>query len=168
MLKSDWIERAAVGRRGGARPERKRKAVRPKKAVLERRPPTIQVRNHLIRFRQEAKYLGVYYGTQICVSAHCSHIGQKVGKLLGKLARLASSQWELRHGSLSTFYKGVFKPIVEYAASGWADLCTSANNRRPQTTQRQALLAVTKAYSNMGASLRHSGRITHQLATRET
>ena len=80
------------------------------------------------------------------VSAHCSHIGQKVGKLFGKLARLASSQWGLRHGALSTFYKGVFKPIVEYAASGWADLCTSADNRRIQTTQRQALLAVTKAY----------------------
>ena len=80
------------------------------------------------------------------VSAHCSHIGQKVGKLFGKLARLASSRWGLRHGALSTFYKEIFKPIVEYAASGWADLCTSADKKRIQTTQRWALQMVTKAY----------------------
>ena len=65
------------------------------------------------------------------VSAHCSFIGQKVGKLFGKLGRLACSQWGHRHGALSTFYKGVFKPIVEYATSGWADLCTSAKQPTP-------------------------------------
>ena len=52
----------------------------------------------------------------------------------------------LRHGAPSTFYKGVFKRIAEYAASGWADLCTSADKRRLQTTQKRALLAVTMAY----------------------
>ena len=51
------------------------------------------------------------------VSAHCSHIGKKVGKLFGKLARLSSSRWGLRHGALVAVYKGVFKPIVEYAAA---------------------------------------------------
>ena len=48
---------------------------------------------------------------------HCSHIGKKVGKLFGKLARLSSSRWGLRHGALVAVYKGVFKPIVEYAAA---------------------------------------------------
>ena len=139
VLKSDWFERVPIGRRGGARLDRKRKAVRPKKAALERRPPTIRIGNHSIKFRKEVRYLGVYFGTQMSVSAHCSHIGQKVGKLFGKLARLASSRWGLRHGALSRVYKGVFKPIVGYAASGWADLCTIADKRRLQATQRWAL-----------------------------
>ena len=146
VLKSDWIERAPIGRRGGARPDRKRKAVRPKKAALERRPPTIRIGNYSIKFKNEVRYLGVHFGTQMSVSAHCSHIGQKVGKLFGKLARLASSRWGLRHEALSRVYKGVFKPIAEYAASGWADLCKIADKRRLQAIQRQALLAVTKAY----------------------
>ena len=84
MLKYDWIERAPIGILGGAHSDRKRKATRSKKATLERRPPMIRIEKHSIGFRKGVRYLGVYFGTQMSANAHCSHIGEEVGKLFGK------------------------------------------------------------------------------------
>ena len=60
---------------------RKRNAIRSKKATPERRPPMIRIGKHSIGFRKGVSCLGVYFGTQMSAKAHCSHIGEKIGKL---------------------------------------------------------------------------------------
>ena len=77
---------------------------------------------------------------------HCSHIGNKIGKIFGKLARVAGNRWGLRYGTLNTIYRGLSTPIAEYAAFAWADICTKADTRKLRAIQRQALLAITGAY----------------------
>ena len=99
-------------------------AVRYSKANMASRPPTILVEQQSIKFRNEVRYLGVHFGYQM--SAHCSHLVNKE-KLFGKPARSAGSRCGLGYGALSTIYCGVFTPIVEYAAPGWADFCTEAD-----------------------------------------
>jgi len=58
-LKSEHIRRAPIGRRGGDRPDRKRKQVRERKVDLASRPPTIKIGDKSIRFKKSVRYLGV-------------------------------------------------------------------------------------------------------------
>ena len=123
VLKSGMIHRATIGRRGGARPDKKRNAVRAVKAGLAS-IPTIRLVERAIKFKREVRYLGVHVGEQMSVSAHCSHIENKICKLFGKIAGLAGNRWGFRYGTPNTIYSGFFTPIAEYAASALADICT--------------------------------------------
>ena len=59
VLKNGMIHRATIGRRGGARPDKKRKAVRAVKADLASIPPTIRLGERAIKFKHKVRYLGV-------------------------------------------------------------------------------------------------------------
>lgn len=60
LLRGDLIRKAAIGRREGAHPDRKRKAVRAKKSNLVSRPPTIRLGYTNVEFKITVKYLGIY------------------------------------------------------------------------------------------------------------
>ena len=55
VLKSDMIHRATIGRRGGARPDKKRKAVRAVKTDLASIPPTIRLGERAIKYKREVR-----------------------------------------------------------------------------------------------------------------
>lgn len=144
LLKSNWIRRAPVGRRGGDRPDRARRAnVRPN---LANRYPIIRIGNTRINFKNSVRYLGVHFDKELGVSTHCANLKAKCVALFQKLARLAGTGWGLRYRALDKIYKGVFVPTVAYAAAGWSDLCKAADLRVLRTTQRLALIATTSAY----------------------
>ena len=62
------IKKVAIGRRGGARPDRKRKAVLSSKEDMAIRPLEIRIRLLPIKFKSEVRYPRVYFGYQMCVS----------------------------------------------------------------------------------------------------
>lgn len=145
VLKSEAIERKAIGRRGGDRPDRKRK--NNKKVVdLTNRPPTIRIGNASIKFKDSVRYLGVHFDKGMGVRSHCQYLRRKVESVFTKLGRMAKATWGLRFRTLSTIYKGVFGPTVAYAAAGWADLCTERDIKILQGVQRKALIPVVGAY----------------------
>lgn len=146
VLRSELIKRAPVGRRGGARPDRKRKALRAKKSDIAKRLPTIRVGNANIKYKKAVRYLGIYLDREMGVSTHCKYLNDKVGSLFYKLGRLARCRWGLRFGTLSAIYRGVFIPSVAYAAAGWADLCVGSDFEVLRTLQRRVLISVTSAY----------------------
>ncbi|KAI4480231.1 hypothetical protein M0802_014277 [Mischocyttarus mexicanus] len=47
---------------------------------------------------------------------------------------------------MNSIYKGVFVPVISYAAAGWADMINVHHTRRFKQAQRYALIRVTKAY----------------------
>jgi len=134
-----------IGRRGGARPDRKRKNVK-KTVDFENRPPIIKIGNTNIKFKQTVRYLGVHLDKNLKVRSHCEYLNSKVGLLFAKLGRLARAHWGLRFRALSTIYRGVFAPTVAYAAAGWADLCTESDIRLLKALQRRVLISTTGAY----------------------
>lgn len=91
------IDKAPIGRRGGTRPDQKSKAVCISKADLASRPRIIRIGEQIIKFKREVRYFGIHFGYQMSVNLHCSHIGKRTAKLLGKFARLVGSQWGLRY-----------------------------------------------------------------------
>lgn len=146
ILKSDAIVKNPIGRRGGARPDRKRKNNKNKTVNFENRPPIIKIGKTNIRVKQTVRYLGVHLDRNLKVRSHCEYLNSKVGLLFAKLGRLARAQWGLRFRTLSTVYRGVFAPTVAYAAAGWADLCTESDIRILRTLQRRVLISTTGAY----------------------
>jgi len=142
VLKSDVIARNPIGRRGGARPDRKRKNVK-KTVDFKNRPPIIKIGNTSIKFKRTVRYLGVHLDKNLKVRSHCEYLNSKVGLLFAKLGRLARAHWGQRFRALSTIYRAVFAPTLAYAAAGWADLCTESDIR---LLKRRVLISTTGAY----------------------
>lgn len=146
LLKTVWVRRPPVGRRGGDRPDRPR--AQQKKPDLAKKYPTIKIGKdrRTIKFKNSVRYLGVYLDKEMGVKSHVSYLRDKVGSLFKKMGRLAKATWGLRHKALETVYKGVFVPTVAYAAAGWSDLCTAVETKILRSAQRLALIAVNNAY----------------------
>lgn len=148
LVKTVWVRRPPVGRRGGERPDRPR--AQQKKPDLAKKYPTIKIgaglNRETIKFKNCVKYLGVHFDKEMSVKSHCGHLRDKVGSLFKKIGKLAKAGWGLRHKALSLIYRGVFVPTVAYAAAGWSDLCTPADIKTLRSAQRLALVAVTNSY----------------------
>ncbi|KAI4472916.1 hypothetical protein M0802_016427 [Mischocyttarus mexicanus] len=94
----------------------------------------------------ETKYLGVFIGTRFNMSAHITYVSNKSKVIFSKLASVAKANWGLSTNTMKAIYKGVFVPIISYAAAGWADKINVHHKRRLTQAQRYALIRVTKAY----------------------
>jgi len=90
VLKSDVIARNPIGRRGGARPDRKRKT-NTRTVDFGSRPPIIRIGNSKIGFKETVRYLGVHIDKGLKVRSHCAYLNSKVGLLFDKLGRLAKA-----------------------------------------------------------------------------
>lgn len=146
VLKTNWVRRAPIGRRGGARPDRQRRRRRERAPDLANRYPAIRLGDTAIGFKNSVRYLGVHFDKNMGVGTHCRYLAEKTGSLFNKLRKLSGRDWGLRFRMLSRVYGGVFVPIVAYAAAGWSDLCTNKQKRILRSAQRESLIAVIGAY----------------------
>ena len=144
MIRNKTIKRAPIGRRGGTRPDRKRKTTRNNK--IGSRLPILKIGASNIPYEKSIKYLGVYYDEGMHVQTHYKYLSEKVTKLFHKLGRVAREEWGLRFGALNVLYRGVFLPMATYAAEGWYHLCTAQDLKVRRSVQRLALVTITKAY----------------------
>lgn len=145
LLKNDAIPQKPIGRRGGDRPDRKRKR-KTKTVNFDNRPPRIKLNDANIKFKRTVKYLGINFDRGLKVKTHCAKLSSSTKALFNKLGRLARTQWGLKYAMISMIYRGVFVPKVTYAAAGWSDLCTKRDIRVLRAAQRKALISVTNAY----------------------
>ena len=161
LLKNEELIRNPIGRRGGDRPDRKRKTNNKRKTNFESRPPIIKIGDARIKFKDSIRYLGVHFDKGMGVRTHCLYMKTKLESLFEKLGKLARATWGLRHRALSTIYRGVFAPVVAYAAAGWADLCRERDIRILKSVQRKVLLPVVGAYrTTSGESLCATAGVT--------
>ena len=110
------------------------------------RPSIIKIKEKTIRMRQTIKYLGVHLESGLKINRHIEEVTQKARNLRSSLARVAEAKWGLGQAAIRTLHKGLFEPIVTYAAAGWSDLLRSNTRIKLLRTQRMALLQVTEAY----------------------
>ncbi|XP_033228803.1 uncharacterized protein LOC117180413 [Belonocnema kinseyi] len=66
--------------------------------------------------------------------------------LLAAIRRVAPSKWGLSYRTMKIIYGGLFKAIAGYAVAAWFDLTNEYDRRTLRSAQRQALLAMTRAY----------------------
>ena len=90
MLRNKTMKRASIGRRGGTRPDRKRKTTRNNK--IGNRLPILKIGASKIPYEKSIKYLGVYYDEGMHARTHCKYLREKVTKLFHKLGRVAREE----------------------------------------------------------------------------
>lgn len=144
LLQNNWVRRVPIGRRGGDRPDRVRRAQR--MPNMANRYPTIRIGNSRIAFKASVRYLGINFDKCMGVTSHCRYLRDKMESLFAKFGKIAKAGWGLRFGALSSIYRGVFVPTIAYAASSWSDLCNLGDLGILKSAQRRALIAVNSAY----------------------
>lgn len=122
------------------------------KGILDKhRPPKITVGGLSLRFSDRVKYLGVFFGPRLSVGPHVSFVCSKGKNMFYKLSQVAHANWGIRYKELLYIYRGLFVPIITYAAAGWADRLTVQLRRKLLAAQRQVLIHVCKAYRTVSA-----------------
>lgn len=111
-----------------------------------RRPPTVKIHDTSMKMVQSTTYLGLHIGTRFNITPHVNHICNKTKKIFNLLVHVARAKWGINTKNMNTLYKGIFIPIITYAATGWADKLNVHHKRSLVRTQRHALLTTTKAY----------------------
>ena len=110
------------------------------------RPPIIKIDGRNIRMEQATRYLGVHLERGLKIIRHVQQMTRNCQKLFSSLARVAKAKWGLGNAAMRTLYKGLYEPIVTYAAAGWSNRLKGKARSKLIRPQRMALLQVTKAY----------------------
>ncbi|CAB0042280.1 unnamed protein product [Trichogramma brassicae] len=111
-----------------------------------KRPPTIKLGTSSIKYGDPVKYLGVTIGTRCSVKEHIKRTSEKAGLLFEKMSIICRARWGVSFSNVSTLYKGVFVPIVTYAAEAWSTLINNTELKNTQRAQRTPLLRMSRAY----------------------
>jgi hypothetical protein len=86
------------------------------------RPAISKVNGKSIRRKQAIKYLGVHFQSDFRITKHVEETTNKARNLLSSITKVSNAKWGLGQTAMHTMYKGLFEPIVTYAAAGWSDL----------------------------------------------
>ena len=111
-----------------------------------KRPPTTRIGSVTMKMRPVFRYLGIYLGTRMNITPNINYITQESRNLFASLTKLAKEKWRLSTNILRILYTGLVLQIIRYAAEGWTEKLNSLHYRKLKSTQRQALLAITRAY----------------------
>ena len=119
-----------------------------------RRPPNIYLEGKPLKMVSEICYLGTTFEAGIMgpkIRQHIIKVAKKCRTLFGSLRRIAKRDWGLNYGALEIIYKGLFVPIVTYAAAAWYQMANERDWRTLSLAQRHALIGVTRAYRTASA-----------------
>ena len=111
-----------------------------------RRPPTIKIETSTLKMRPVVRYLGIHLGTRMNITPHINYITEKSRNVFAGLVKLAKEKWGLTTKIIRSLYTGLVLQILCYAAAGWAERLNTHHVRKLKSAQRQALLAITRAY----------------------
>ncbi|CAB0018288.1 unnamed protein product, partial [Nesidiocoris tenuis] len=113
-----------------------------------RRPPRIKVEGTTLRMTEEARILGVVVDQRLGFASHVRYVSQKATQLFQILRRVARAQYAIEMDVAKTIYRGAYEGIISYACPVWEPESRKAHNkRRLLSSQRSALLAITRAYN---------------------
>lgn len=111
-----------------------------------KRPPTVKIDKISMKMAPTVRYLGVHFGTRFNIAPHIHHITHKSKAIFNKLSHVAKAHWGITYRNMITLYKGIFVPVITYAAAGWSDKMNAWHLRLLIRAQRYALIRVTRAY----------------------
>ena len=129
----------------------KTEAVLLKGNLDEERPPQMSLGERRLRLVPKVKYLGVMIDRSLRFHSHARYVASRGVALMRAMQKLARANWGLRFPVMITIYRGVFVPVVTYAAPTWESRATKGDIRQLESAQRVALIAATKAYRTASA-----------------
>ena len=112
------------------------------------RPPILQVDGDRVGVQQTVRILGVYLDNKLNFMCHINYVTSKASGFFQKMRRILKEQHAADARTLCVVYKGIYEGLLTYACPVWGHRATLTHPRRKLiSSQRSALLAVTKAYN---------------------
>lgn len=109
------------------------------------RTPIVKLYGNNIRFVESCRYLGVHFERNLTFLTHVKKQRSKLMAVAGKIQRVVANRWGLNRKTLTLLYKGLFVPILTYAASSWYSRVTySGVAETLVSSQRPFLLMLTR------------------------
>ena len=89
------------------------------------------------------KILGLTFDPKMTFSSHIKQTTDKAKRTLNILKALTSTTWGKTKETLTTTYKTVTRPILEYASTVWSPMVSKTQIQKLQTVQNAALRVAT-------------------------
>jgi hypothetical protein len=103
----------------------------------------LQINNTKIPHTHHPKILGLTFDSKLNFGEHINKTKDNAQSTLNILKSLTSNKWGQNKETLTTTYKTITRPILEYASSIWSPLVSDTNTQKLQTIQNAALRTIT-------------------------
>jgi hypothetical protein len=104
---------------------------------------TLTMNNTLIPTVKHPKILGVTFDPKLNYGEHINKTKEKASKTVNIIKALTSTKWGKQKETLTTTYKTITRPIIEYGCTVWAPIASNTNINKLQTIQNSALRIAT-------------------------
>ncbi|MGK2940486.1 MAG: reverse transcriptase domain-containing protein [Immundisolibacter sp.] len=126
---------------------------------------TLQINNIPIPTVKNPKILGLTFDPKLNYGEHIKIAQEKANKTTNILKALTSTKWGKQKETITTTYKTICRPILEYASTVWSPIVSNTNINKLQTTQNTALRIATGCTADTNAQ--HLHEETHVLPVQE-
>ena len=115
----------------------------------------LQINNTLIPTVKNPKILGLTFDPKLNYGEHIKTTQDKANKTTNILKALTSTKWGKQKETITTTYKTICRPILEYASTIWSPIVSNTNINKLQTTQNTALRIATGCTADTNAQHIH-------------
>ena len=109
---------------------------------------SLSINNTTIPTNKNPKILGVTFDPKLNFAEHISQVTDKAKKTITILKALTSTTWGKSQETITSTYKAITRPIMEYASPIWSTIATDTNLHKLQTIQNTALRIATGCTSD--------------------
>jgi len=102
------------------------------------------------------KILGVTFDPLLKFHTHCSKIAEKAKTTINILKSLTTTKWGKSKETISSTYKAITRPILEYASPTWSTLISDTSLTKLSTIQHSALRIATGCTSDTNTKHLHN------------
>jgi hypothetical protein len=123
------------------------------------RMPKVVIGGSRIKFVESVPYLGVVWSRGMRIGTHVEKVTKKAyNRMMGVIRILGNKGVD--YNRLLGVYRGMYLPMVTYAAGAWGDKLTKGNRKRLLSEQRTVGLRMIKGYRTLsGEAVRVIGGI---------
>jgi len=104
---------------------------------------TLTINNIIIPQIDHPKKLGLTFDKKLNYTEHINKTIVKAKSTINILKALSSKSWAQDKETLTTTFKTITRPILEYANSVWSPIISNSNIKKIQTVQYSALRIIT-------------------------
>jgi ribonuclease HI len=100
--------------------------------------PKLELRGKIIEWKNEVKFLGVYFDSRLTWAAHIKYVGERCLKRINLMRSLSGTSWGASKETLLMIYKALIRSVFDYGCTAYNTASEHVKNKLDQI-QAQAL-----------------------------
>lgn len=117
---------------------------------------SLHINNNILPTVKNPKILGLTLDPKLTYSAHIQNTLKRATQTINMIKALTTTHWGKTKETLTTTYKAITRPIIEYANTIWSPITSTTNMQKLQTVQNKALRTITGCTLDTNTSHLHT------------